>query len=53
MMTAIALAGASVLLALYVGGKRAGGTVATVEVCVLSFCVQDALRVRRFYGKKA
>lgn len=53
MLLAIAAAGATAGTAFFFGGKRLGGAVTAVNVCILSWCMMEAVRVSRFYGKKA
>ena len=52
MLSATAAAGVSVAVAFFIGGKHLAGVVAAVIVCVLSSCVMEAVRARRFCGKK-
>ena len=53
MLLAITASGVSVGVASFLGGRRIGGAVAALNVCLLSSCVMGAIRVNRFYGKKA
>ncbi|CAN0329617.1 unnamed protein product [Ascophyllum nodosum] len=53
MLSAIAATGISVGMAYIIGGRHFSGIIAAVGICIMSSCVMDAMRVSRFYGKKA
>ena len=49
MAAAIAAAGVSIGVVSFLGGRRAGMVVATLEASFLSWSVIDAVRVSRFF----
>ncbi|CAN0156386.1 unnamed protein product [Ascophyllum nodosum] len=53
MLSAIAATGISVGMAYIIGGRYFSGIIAAVGICIMSSCVMEAMRVSRFYGKKA